>query len=153
VRLPLPEGRSGSERASLSVADAGNQNKLSTRVLVVDDNKNHVESIAMLLKILGCEVRTARGGPSALKALTEFSPEFALIDIGLPGIDGFELARRIRKMTAFKNIILIAQTGWGSDEDRKESRQAGFNYHLIKPLDFQVLEMILTGGASNSLVL
>jgi two-component system CheB/CheR fusion protein len=153
VRLPLPEGRSESERVSLSVANAGNPNKLSTRVLVVDDNMNHVESIAMLLKILGCEVRTAHGGPSALKALTEFSPEFALIDIGLPGIDGFELARRIRKMNAFKNIILIAQTGWGSDEDREESRQAGFNYHLIKPLDFQVLEMILTGNASNSLVL
>ena len=86
VSLPLPEGRSKSERARLSVANAGNQNKLSTQVLVVDDNKNHVESIAMLLKILGCEVRTAHGGPSALKALTEFSPEFALIDIGLPGI-------------------------------------------------------------------
>ena len=79
-----------------------NQNKLSTRVLVVDDNKNHVESIAMLLKILGCEVRTSHGGPSALKALTEFSPEVALIDIGLPGIDGFELARRIRKMNALQ---------------------------------------------------
>jgi CheY-like chemotaxis protein len=119
---------------------------LSRSVLVVDDNKNQVESIAMLLRILGCEVRAAHDGLSALELLKEFNPEFALIDIGLPGIDGFELARRIRKINKFKNIVLIAQTGWGREEDRAESRQAGFDYHLVKPLDFQLLERILTAA-------
>ncbi len=98
----------------------------------------------MLLKILGCEVRAAHDGLSALEALKEFVPEFALIDIGLPGIDGFELARRIRQVEEFNKITLIAQTGWGREEDRAESRRAGFNYHLVKPLDFQLLEKILT---------
>ena len=104
----------------------------------------HTESVAALLKIFGCEVRAAHDGLSALEVLKEFVPEFALIDIGLPGIDGLELARRIRQVNEYKNIVLIAQTGWGRDEDREESRRAGFNYHLTKPLNFQLLEKILT---------
>jgi CheY-like chemotaxis protein len=66
-----------------------------------------------------------------------------LIDIGLPGVDGFELARRIRKLDAFKTIVLIAQTGWGRQEDRDESRRAGFDHHLTKPIDFKLLEELL----------
>ena len=146
VRLPLAKGpveRDQYRVASARHASLRSQN-LSRSVLVVDDNKNQVESIAMLLKILGCEVRAAHDGLSALEALKEFVPEFALIDIGLPGIDGFELARRIRQVEEFNKITLIAQTGWGREEDRAESRQAGFNYHLVKPLDFQLLEKILT---------
>ena len=146
VRLPLakePVERDQYRVASARHTSLRSQN-LSRSVLVVDDNKNQVESIAMLLKILGCEVRAAHDGLSALEALKEFVPEFALIDIGLPGIDGFELARRIRQVEEFDKITLIAQTGWGREEDRAESRQAGFNYHLVKPLDFQLLEKILT---------
>ena len=131
------KGSSGKNRSLRS-------QRLARSVLVVDDNKNQVESIAMLLRILGCEVRAAHDGLSALEALKEFVPEFALIDIGLPGIDGFELARRIRLVEEFNKITLIAQTGWGREEDRAESRRAGFNYHLVKPLDFQLLEKILT---------
>jgi len=115
-------------------------------VLVVDDNKNQVESVTALLKIFGCQVRAAHDGLSALEVLKEFTPEFALIDIGLPGIDGLELARRIRRVNEYKNIVLIAQTGWGRDEDREESHRAGFDYHLTKPLNFQLLEKILTGA-------
>ena len=148
VRLPL--AKEPGERDQTSVGSGNNMSlrsqRLSRSVLVVDDNKNQVESIAMLLKILGCEVRAAHDGLSALEALKEFIPEFALIDIGLPGIDGFELARRIRQVKEFNKITLIAQTGWGREEDREESRQAGFNYHLVKPLDFQLLERILTGA-------
>ena len=120
--------------------------RLSRRVLVVDDNPNQVASIAMLLNILGCVVRTANDAASALDVLQEFVPEFALVDIGLPGIDGFELARRIRKLDEFKNVVLIAQTGWGREEDREESRLAGFDHHLTKPIDFKLLENLLTPG-------
>ena len=70
-----------------------------------------------------------------------------MIDIGLPGFDGLELARRIRKVEALKNVVLIAQTGWGRDEDRELSRLAGFDYHLIKPIDFKLLEALLNGNA------
>ncbi|HET7004791.1 MAG TPA: ATP-binding protein [Candidatus Binatia bacterium] len=118
--------------------------RLSRRVLVVDDNPNQVASIAMLLNILGCVVETANDAASALEVLKDFVPEFALIDIGLPGVDGFELARRIRKLDEFKDVVLIAQTGWGREEDREESRLAGFDHHLTKPLDFKLLENILT---------
>lgn len=145
VRLPLAKESGERDQASVGAGKQTNR-RLSTSVLVVDDSKNQVESIAMLLKILGCEVRAAHDGLSALEALQEFIPEFALIDIGLPGIDGFELARRIRKIDQFKNIVLIAQTGWGREEDRAESREAGFDYHLVKPLDFQLLERILSGA-------
>lgn len=148
VRLPVAKESAERDQDSVSAGKDTNprSRRLSRSVLVVDDNKNQVESIAMLLKILGCEVRAAHDGISALEALKEFVPEFALIDIGLPGIDGFEIARRIRKIDEFKNIVLIAQTGWGREEDRAESRQAGFDYHLVKPLDFQLLERILTGA-------
>jgi len=143
----LPLAKAG-ERAQESIVAGRQTNQRSRRwsglVLVVDDNKNQVESVSALLKIFGCEVRAAHDGLSALEVLKDFIPEFALIDIGLPGIDGLELARRIRKVNEYKNIVLIAQTGWGRDEDREESRQAGFNYHLTKPLNFQLLEKILT---------
>ena len=109
VRLPISEDTSNSERAGLALDNGGNPHELSRRVLVVDDNRNQVESIAILLRRLGCDIRTANDGPSALEVLKEFHPEFALIDIGLPGIDGFELARRIRTADAFKNTVLIAQ--------------------------------------------
>jgi PAS domain S-box-containing protein len=148
VRLPLAEESGERNQGGAGAGEDLNprSRRLSRSVLVVDDNKNQVESIAMLLRILGCEVRAAHDGLSALEALKEFNPEFALIDIGLPGIDGFELARRIRKINKFKNIVLIAQTGWGREEDRAESRQAGFDYHLVKPLDFPLLERILTAA-------
>ena len=150
VQLPLAEDSGSGERDHITVANGDHQEKtLSRRVLVVDDNPNQVESIGMLLKILGCEVRPAHDGPSALEVLKEFVPDFALIDIGLPGFDGLELARRIRKVDALKNIILIAQTGWGRDEDRELSRRAGFDHHLIKPLDFKLLEALLNGNAAT----
>ena len=153
VRLPLAKESGEHDQDSVGAGNKANprSRRLSRSVLVVDDNNNQVESIAMLLKILDCEVRAAHDGVSALEALKEFIPEFALIDIGLPGIDGFELARRIRKVDEFKNIVLIAQTGWGREEDRAESRQAGFDYHLVKPLDFQLLERILTGAEPPTL--
>jgi len=92
-------------------------------------------------------VRIAHDGSGALAALQEFLPDVALIDIGLPEINRYEVARRIRALPQFKDILLIAQTGWGRDTDRERARQAGFDYHLTKPIDHQRLEKILTGRA------
>jgi CheY-like chemotaxis protein len=117
-----------------------------TRILVVDDNSNQIASITLLLKTIDCEVRAAHDGPAALLELREFVPDFALIDIGLPGVDGYDLARLIRSDKQFDSTVLIAQTGWGGDEDRAASRRAGFDYHLTKPLDFDVLKTILMEG-------
>lgn len=119
------------------------QRERPKRILVVDDNSNQIASIALLLKTIDCEVRAAHDGPAALAELREFLPDFALIDIGLPGVNGYDLARLIRSDKQFDRTVLIAQTGWGGDEDRAASRRAGFDYHLTKPLDFDLLKTIL----------
>ena len=122
----------------------------SKRILVVDDNSNQIASIALLLKTIDCEVRAAQDGPAALVELREFLPDFALIDIGLPGVNGYDLARLIRNDKQFDRTVLIAQTGWGGDEDRAASLRAGFDYHLTKPLDFDLLKTILMEPAEKN---
>jgi len=105
------------------------------RVLVVDDNVDAAESSAVLLRMDGHEVRLAHNGMEALQAASEFQPEIILLDIGLPGINGYEVARRLRQQPQFEKTLLIAITGYGQDEDRRRSREAGFNHHLTKPVD------------------
>jgi signal transduction histidine kinase len=105
------------------------------RVLVVDDNVDNAESLALLLRLGGHEARTAQTGPGAIAAASEFRPEVVLLDIGLPGMDGYEVARRLREGTGGKTLLLVAQTGYGQEDDRCRSRQAGFDAHLVKPID------------------
>jgi PAS domain S-box-containing protein len=149
VRLPLKEELGTAQRR---VAHS-RLNPQPRRVLIVDDNENQVESMTMLLKRLGFEVRAAKDAWSALEILKEFVPEFAFIDIGLPGIDGFELARHIRATSELQNVLLIAATGWGREEDREQSRQSGFDYHLTKPIDFDLVEKILAAPSSQAQVM
>ena len=113
------------------------------RVVVVEDNKNQALTLERLLTNMGCEVRIAYDGSSAMKLLTNFVPDFAFIDIGLPRMNGYDLARWIRQKPEFRNTILIAQTGWGRMEDRVQARSAGFDHHLVKPVDYQRLREIL----------
>jgi CheY-like chemotaxis protein len=115
----------------------------SKRILVVDDSQVQAKSLSMLLELMGHEVRLAHDGPSALQISTEFLPDVALIDVGLPGMSGYEVARRIREQPELRHMVLIAQTGWGREEDRQTSREAGFDHHLPKPIDHQLLEKIL----------
>jgi PAS domain S-box-containing protein len=103
------------------------------RLLVVDDNKDTVDSLAMLLKMYGHDVETAGSGPAGLQAALAQNPDVVLMDLGLPGIDGYEVARRIREKT--DKPLLIAMTGYGQAEDRERSKEAGFHYHLVKPVD------------------
>jgi two-component system CheB/CheR fusion protein len=115
------------------------------RILVVDDNPDQVESMRLLLGLHGHEVEIARDGPSALAAIDRRPPEFALVDIGLPGMTGYELARLIRERPNGNAVTIVAQTGWGQDHDRARAEQAGFDHHLVKPIDIRRLEEILAG--------
>jgi PAS domain S-box-containing protein len=115
------------------------------RVLVVDDNGDSAESMAELLAVMGHETRTARDGLEAVAAAGAFRPDVVLLDIGLPKLNGYDACRRIREQPWGKGMVLIAQTGWGQDEDRARSREAGFNFHLVKPIDPAALEKLLAG--------
>ena len=115
------------------------------RVLAVDDNLDTVDSFAMLLTALGHDVRTAHDGISALAAAKVYLPDVALLDIGLPGLSGFEVAKRIRQDPTLAHVVLVAVTGYGQDTDRDASRQAGFDHHMVKPARLEQLEDILAG--------
>ena len=112
--------------------------------LIVDDSRDGGETLAMLLRVLGAEVALAHSGRAALECVSTFKPDVVLLDIGMPGMDGYEVARRIRANPANRDISLIALTGWGQDEDRRRSSAAGFNYHLVKPADIDQLRQLLT---------
>ena len=111
----------------------------SRRVLVVDDNQDSADSLSTLLQLAGHTTATAYDGPEAIEAAAAFHPEVILLDIGLPILNGFDVGRRIREEPWGRNIVLIALSGWGQDEARRESRAAGFDAHLVKPVEFDVL--------------
>ena len=113
------------------------------RILVVDDNADSAETLALLLRMEGHEVRVAFDGPTALAAVQVDPPEVVLTDIGMPGMDGYELAERLRKMTGLENLSIVALTGWGGEDDRRRARQAGFDHHLMKPADPEALRRVL----------
>jgi two-component system CheB/CheR fusion protein len=115
------------------------------RVLVVDDNLDSVDSLALLLRIRGHQVQTAPDGPAALEAARAFQPEVVLLDIGLPGMTGHEVARRLRQLPGMERALLVALTGYGQDDDRRLSQEAGFNVHLVKPADPDQLQAVLAG--------
>ena len=120
------------------------------RILIVDDNEDGATSLSMLLNLNGHETVTAHDGMEALAAFERFRPEVALLDIGLPGLTGYELARRIRQMPIGRNAVLVAVTGWGQEEDRNRSREAGFDAHLVKPVNHQELTKLLTSLPSHA---
>jgi PAS domain S-box-containing protein len=113
------------------------------RLLIVDDNKDGADSLAMMLKIMGNETHTAYDGQEGVEMAMHYRPDVALFDIGLPKLNGYEACRRIRKQPGGNDIILIAVTGWGQDEDRRRSHEAGFDHHMIKPVDPTVLMKLL----------
>jgi CheY-like chemotaxis protein len=142
VRLPLPAQEPGLP----TPAGAGEVPAApfpALRILVVDDNQDAAESLATLLALKGHDVRTAFDGPGALGAAEEFRPGVLLLDIGLPGMSGYEVAKKLREQARFQDVILIAVTGWGQDKDRRRSQEAGFRHHLVKPIDPAELERLL----------
>ena len=110
------------------------------RVLVADDNEDSAETLALLLEALGNEVRAVHDGQRAVEEAESFRPDVALLDIGMPGLDGYEAARFIRSQPWGQAVVLIALTGWGLDEDVQKAREAGFDRHLLKPVDIGPLQ-------------
>jgi CheY-like chemotaxis protein len=113
-------------------------------ILVVDDNQDAAESMRLLLRQVGAEVRVAHDGPQALAAFDACRPRMVLLDIGMPGMDGYEVARRLRASPYAGQASLVALTGWGQDEDKKRVREAGFDHHLVKPADLGTLQSLIT---------
>jgi CheY-like chemotaxis protein len=114
------------------------------RILVVDDNRDAAETLARLLALTGNTLRTAADGAEAIAAAAEFAPDVILLDIGLPKLDGYEVARRLREKPTTKPLVIVAVTGWGQDQDRQKAKAAGFDGHLVKPLEPEALAQLLT---------
>jgi two-component system CheB/CheR fusion protein len=112
-------------------------------VLIVDDSLDVAESLAMLLEGLAQDIRIARSGPEALEVARACLPNIILCDIGMPGMDGYELARRLRQEPHLEKVLLVAVSGYGQEEDRRRSEEAGFDRHLVKPIGLATLEELL----------
>jgi signal transduction histidine kinase/ActR/RegA family two-component response regulator len=154
VRLPL--ATHSCEPMENQTAERMTRVKTQLRILVVDDNVDAAESLAMLLDLEGHQTRIAHTGESAIDVALEFTPDVACIDIGLPGVSGYDVAQRLRAdVNMPDSLLLIALTGWGADEDRRHAQAAGFDVHLVKPVDFDKLSEVLTvggrQGSANSL--
>jgi CheY-like chemotaxis protein len=141
VRLPLV----AHERKSAAIAPSTPSEPAiaAKRILVVDDNVDAAKTLGMLLKYLGAEVHVVHDGPAAIEAVDKYRPGVVLLDIGMPGMDGYEVARRIRERNEFKDVTLIALTGWGQEDDRRRTHDAGFDHHLVKPADIVALRALL----------
>jgi CheY-like chemotaxis protein len=142
-----PSSGDDSNAANPPIESSGPQTRIAgQRILVVDDNVDAAESLGALLRCLGAEVFTVHDGPAALEAMRTKKPSAAVLDIGMPGMDGYEVARRARAGPQGDDITLIALTGWGNDEDRRRSREAGIDHHLVKPVDLHELEGLLASA-------
>ena len=142
VRLPAAKIAAADERAGLG-ENATPDTSLGHRILVVDDNVDAAMSLAVLLGLLGHETRTAHDGLEAMAVADQFKPDVALLDIGMPKLNGYETARRMRQETWGRQMLLVALTGWGQETDRARSDDAGFNSHLVKPVDIAEIQRVL----------
>jgi len=118
--------------------------------MVVDDNADAAESLAALLHILGADVHVSHDGRGALEALPSFRPAAIFLDLGLPGMDGYEIARHIRARAEAGKTLLVALTGWGQERDRRRTEAAGFDRHLVKPADLSALQAVLASLNAES---
>jgi len=142
VRLPL----AATEEESAAADDPSTDRPTdSLRVLVVDDNVDGAELLSVMLERAGHEARAVHDGLAALAAARDVRPDVVFLDIGLPGMDGHEVARRFRADAAFAGIVLVALTGWGSEDDKRKSREAGFDHHVTKPIDFKRVRELFAG--------
>src|SRR5690606_14575524 len=146
VRLPAASAPRRRRRAGPARA-AERERLRSLRILVVDDNADAAESLAMILRTFGADAAVASSGPEALRKVEAFDPSAVFLDIGMPLMDGYEVARRIRSRRTDRPPVLIALTGWGQREDRRKAREAGFDHHLVKPADIDALRKLVTSLA------
>jgi CheY-like chemotaxis protein len=122
------------------------------RILVADDNRDSASSLAVFLELMGYEVRAVNDGLEAIDTASLFRPAVMLLDLGMPRLDGYEVCRTVRGQPWGDEVVIIAMTGWGQDEDRRRSRDAGFNHHLVKPVQPAALGKLLEGLDSEPAV-
>jgi signal transduction histidine kinase/ActR/RegA family two-component response regulator len=150
VRLPGLAGPSAGLPAPAAPSRAEGPGARRLNVLVVDDNLEAAQSLFLLLNRWGCSARVAYDGPGALAEVRAGRPDVVFLDIGMPGMDGYEVAQRLRAVEGSERMLLVAVTGYGQDEDRQRAREAGFDYHMVKPVDPEhlqaVLELALSSG-------
>ena len=143
VRLPLAAEAEPAAEAPRVAAPRPAGDRLD--ILVVDDNRDSAVTLARLLRLQGHGVQAAHDGPEALRLLAHYRPRLILLDLGLPGMSGYDVARRIRESTELRGVTLVALTGWGQEEDRRRTREAGFDHHMVKPADPDELDRIVRG--------
>jgi CheY-like chemotaxis protein len=148
VRLPARPAAPVEAQPVLRASAPGSQGR--QRVLVVDDNVDAADSMALILRMSGYEAQCAYDGPSALDAAAQYNPDVVILDIGLPGMTGYEVARKLREQPRFDRMPIIAVTGYGQEDDRNKSKQAGFDHHLIKPVSPEALQSFLGKGRTHT---
>jgi PAS domain S-box-containing protein len=141
--VTLPCETLGVQPVEPDAADTASRQRVSRKILVADDNQDAANTLALLLRLAGHDVRTAHCGQAALTLANEFHPEFALLDIGMPDLNGYEVARRMREATWGTDMVLVAVTGWSQAEDRRQAEAAGFDGHLAKPAARESLEPMI----------
>jgi CheY-like chemotaxis protein len=145
VRLPAHSGERGHQAPPAGRGEIRDERPRRRRILVADDNIDAANSLARLLtRLYGQEVRVAYDGDEALAVAEDFRPEVVVLDIGMPGMDGNEVARRLRDRPEFEATLILALTGWGSESDRRKSKQSGFDWHLVKPIGPEAIRAFLT---------
>jgi CheY-like chemotaxis protein len=145
IRLPLGAASAGAPAPAEAAPEVAAPTP-SRDVLVVDDNVDAAETLALLLELDGHTARIAHGGEAALQQVAERRPEVVFLDIGMPGMDGYAVARRLREMWPGEAMLLVALTGWGNVEDRRRAEAAGFDQHLTKPVEAGQLQALLREG-------
>jgi CheY-like chemotaxis protein len=151
VRLPLLPADALTQVPARDVEPAAAAESPPLRILVVDDNQDSAISMTLLLELQGHEVHVAHAGQTALSVASDKRPDVILLDIGMPGMNGYEVARHLRAQEAFDNTLLVAITGYGRASDLKQTESAGFDHHLVKPVDYDKLQAVLStcGGSSG----
>jgi PAS domain S-box-containing protein len=146
-RMPIAAGQEVPAANPAPISSAQIEPRIE-RILIVDDNADAAATLNVLLSSLGYQTRVAHAGAEALQLAAEFKPDVVLLDIGLPGIDGYEVARRLRTLIQHRPMKIVAVTGWGQDADKQRSREAGIDVHLVKPIDSTDLQSALGAGAT-----
>ena len=145
-RIPIVEDGRTRRGEALALSSAASEKVKCLRVLVVEDSRDAAVTLRLVLEMFGHEVCTAHSGPDGVREAEAWRPDVVLSDIGLPGFDGYEVARRIRRIPGLERAVLAALTGYGTDDDRRRGEEAGFDHHLVKPADPDDLRRVLAGG-------
>jgi PAS domain S-box-containing protein len=148
IRIPCLQAQPGDVPTPSASPQQQPEATRPRKVLVVDDNVDAAETLATVLEMMGHQTRTVHAGPPVFDAAVEFAPDVVFLDIGLPGMDGYDVARQLRADGRFSETLLVALTGWGSEADRRRAQDAGFDHHLTKPVDFSALSPLLEGGTA-----